>query len=296
MIILKLQYSNFEEGEFTEEQIIDYSSFLELFNKEDNDKIYSKHSWTLEHDRIKYFLNIENTYFIIIEHIARDGYKVTFSELNDKNIYENGFYNSSIEDILKLFFNTNFEALKKEFKIATTNNLSIINRFNRNFFEYEYNDIVIGQFALTLFVYSIVPCFFIAFANLSTCIIITFILLLAAIFLCWIHFNHIRESKNKSIIISSGNEEVVLTINDYEYKFFKKDIKKLKLITDAGKLSLLTFYNYSQILLNNGSIINITNMIIEPTLMDEKIRFTEKENKVKLFPYIKPKTKIISDK
>ena len=68
----------------------------------------------------------------------------------------------------------------------------------------------------------------------------------------------------------------------------------MKLIFDNGKYSPFTFYNYSQIVLNNGSIINITNMIIEPTILVGKLKSVEKENRIRFFPYINLKTNIIS--
>lgn len=44
MTTLKLQYSNYEEGEFTKEQSVDYSTFIEIFEKETKNIVYSKYS------------------------------------------------------------------------------------------------------------------------------------------------------------------------------------------------------------------------------------------------------------
>ncbi|MFZ4401276.1 MAG: hypothetical protein ACOYO1_14655 [Bacteroidales bacterium] len=292
MITLKLQYSNFEEGEFTNEKSIDFVTFYQLFDKEDNNKVISKYSWTLENDRLKYYIQIENTYFLIIEHIARDGYCLTYCNCNEKYAYSNNFYNYDIIDLAKLFFISDYKTLTKKLIKNKSDASYIINRFENLDFNYNYLDNSTTLSNLTLLIYLIIVVLFFMFAEFTTGIILMIVFSVFGFFNVVIYKNHSRESENKSIKISSGNEKIFFSIEDKEFSFFKKDIFKIRFVYDCGKISLLQNFNYTQFFLNNGSILNISNMIVEPAILEKKLNSIKKENKIRYFPFIKPKTNI----
>lgn len=150
MITLKLQYSNFDEGEFTEEQPIDYTSFIEMFDKEANDRFYTKYSWTINNNYIKYFIKTDNAQFMVIEHISKDVYSISFAEQSDKYVYGNNFYDDTIKDLCKLFFDNAFLTLKDKLGQLETKTISLINQFKQIDYTYSYifkkkSDLIFGS-------------------------------------------------------------------------------------------------------------------------------------------------------
>jgi hypothetical protein len=295
LITIKLQYNNFDEGEFTEEQPIDYASFLEIFDKEANDRFDTKYSWTINNNYIKYFINGDNAHYTVIEHLGKEVYSFTYFNKIDKYAYGNNFYYNTIIELCKLYFENDFSALKQELGKSEKKATKLINFFTQHSLTYsfkhkKYFSLIIGSF------YPLMGCAILfnelIFRNRVNVLLLIFSILLFTIyfFLIKLHLNHLKESKNKSITISSGNDNIKVNIEDIEIKFVKSDIKKLIVVNSTSFRNPFAEYEYTQIILNNDSIINITDMIIDTYLMEKKLKGVEKEKKATGYAYIKPRT------
>jgi hypothetical protein len=298
MITIKLQYNNFDEGEFTEEQPIDYASFLEIFDKEANDRFYTKYSWTINNNYIKYFINLDNVQFMVIEHIAKDVYSITFAEQIDKYVYGNNFYDDTIKDLCKLYFDNAFLTLKDKLGKLETKTISLINQFKQIDYTYSFRfkkqfDLIFGSiYFLTMAIIFLVGAILTPMGINIPLMLFSISFFTGYFFLIRLHLNHLKESKNKSITISSVHEEITVKNDDEEINCVKSDIKKLQLINSAGFRNPYAGYGYTQIILNNNIIINISDMIMDTFLIAKKIDGVEKLQKVVTYAYIKPRTNL----
>jgi len=290
MTTLKIQYIDYESGEFTDKQTVDYDSFISIFKNEANDKHYSKYSWTIGHIKIKYYLSTDDTYFLLIEHNAKNGYKVTFCSKDDKCCLSNNFYSNSLNELCKEYFDKNFVILKGKLRISEDCYNSVLKSFKELKFTYSYKHPTIYLFSYIYYllwwpfpILFLIAHFYIPFAIFSTG------LLILMVFHIRLHYRHYIESKNKTITISSGHEEIKITIGVVEYNFLKSDILKVRFVSSGGR-NPYGPYEYTQLGLKDGSVVNISNMLISTFKMDDKIKNIKKENRSVGYAYIKPKT------
>lgn len=303
MTTLKLQYSNYEEGEFTKEQSVDYSTFIEIFEKETNNIVYSKYSWSLENNRIKFYINTENEYFIIIEHIAKDYYNLYFCDIKCKNTYECKIDKETIAEYISIFFDKEFNDFQDKFSRTNKKAANIIKRFDKKDFVYKINlKILIFDISFNLLSFSaiaVILYYFSVFINWQFIIPFVIVLIFSLITETIKIRSHLIESQNKLIIISKGNKKIKIIINEHEYIFSKSDIKKVIYYKPlnygrAFNIDYFNFYNYAQLILINGSIINIPHMLINSTIIEEKLFDIEKEIDLSYLRFINLKTNIIS--
>jgi hypothetical protein len=295
MTTLKIQYINFDEGEFTEEQPIDYKSFIEMFDKEANDRFYTKYSWTINNNYIKYFIKVDNAQYMVIEHISKDVYSITFAEQIDKYVYGNNFYGDTIKDLCKLFFDNAFLTLKDKLGQLETKTISLINQFIQIDYTYSYKykkifDLIFGSMNLFISIPFLIFGFTMPLGINIIPLLFSISFLTGYFFLIKLHINHLKESKYKSITISSVHDEIIVTDDNSEISFTKSDIKRLLIVKSAGFRNPYVGYEFAQIILKNDNIINISSMIMEPFLIAKKIEGVEKLQKVVTYAYIKPRT------
>jgi hypothetical protein len=295
MITIKLQYNNFDEGEFTEEQPIEFESFIKIFDELANDRIYSKYSWTINNNYIKYFIKVDNAHCMVIEHISKDVYSITFAEQIDKYAFCNNFYNDTVKELCKLYFNKDFSILKEKLVKSDIKATIFLKRFIQIDYTYSYKykkifDLIFGLFYLLAGIILLIIGIEIPLGINIIPLLFSISFLTGYFFLIKLHLNHLKESKNKSITISSVHDEIIVTDYNSEITFTKSDIKRLLIVKSAGFRNPYVGYEFAQIILKNDSIINISSMIMDPFLIAKKIEGVEKLQKVVTYAYIKPRT------
>jgi len=295
MTTLKIQYIDYESGEFINKQSVDYDSFINIFRHEANDKQYSKYSWTIGHIKIKYYLSTDVTYFLLIEHNAKNGYRVTFCSKDDKCCLSNNFYSNSIDELCKEFFDKNFSILKSKLGFSEEGYHGVVKSFKEIKFTYslKYPAIFLLSFIFyvgwwLLTILFLIVHFYIPFAIFATGLII----LMG--YHVRLHYRYYVESKNKTITISSGHEEIKITIGDAEYNFLKSDILNVKFVGYGGRHPYAP-YEYTQLELRDGSIVNISSMLISTFKMEDKMKNVKHENVHAGYAYIKPKTNFATE-
>lgn len=302
MTTLKIQYSNYEEGEFTNEQIVDYPSFIEIFEKETNNKIYTKYSWSLENNRLKFYINTDNEYLLIIEHIAKDYYNLTFCETKFKKGYECKLEKEILTEYLNLFFNKEYDYFHNKFNKTNKKTDTIINRFNKKDFIYKisFKFLIFNIFFSILFFITTGVIMFYMSNYIDRLFIIPFAIIFIFSLITEIFKirSHLLESLNKTVIISKGNNEIKIIINEHEYTFLKSDINKViyyksSKYESAFNIDYFNLYNNAQLILNNGSRINIPHILINSIIIEEKLSDIKKEIDLSQFRSINLKTNII---
>lgn len=300
MTTLKLQYGNFETGEFTEEKSIDKESLLELF--EQNTEIVPLYStYTIKRPLIKFFVKTRENY-LCVKHFAKDAFTVWYCNDLDKKVFEGNFYKESVIKILELFIDSKFDELDKFIPRTTKSKKALIKEFIAIDFIYAYKRR--GVFFLIFYSVLSSPLYYIFLSfiflvhnrsfvtiklllSTATLFLVLSVFPIANLFLFRLYFNYTKHSKNISIKVSSGSANITIYNETEIVEFTKDEIKILLQYFGAGVKSPFALYSFSRIILNDNRVFDISYMIIDPYELQLKLSKVPTKRIDKFYPYIK---------
>jgi hypothetical protein len=292
MLILKIQYDSYENGEFTAEHIVDIETLLDIF-EENTQIIQTKRSYTIKRPYIKFFLQSEDNY-LKISHFAKDAFSVEYCNEPDDKLYFGNFYKKTIKQILILFSENNIAELNRKIPRTRKSEKSLIKSFLKLDFTYSYR--YKGYFDLILFSVLTLPFVISAIVLLfktptSYFILIPFLFFLFPLsipfFLIRLNLNYVKNSKNKSITISSGSSIIKYVQDNQAIEFDKSDIKELEIYEASGYRNPFSSYSFARIILKNGTSIDISHMILDSFSISYKLKIVPTKTIRKFYPYIK---------
>jgi hypothetical protein len=291
MIQLKLQYDTFEEGEFTNEQNVSLESLLGIFEK-NTEIIKSKWSYTITKPYIKFFIQIGQNY-LRIQHFAKDAFTVHYCNDPDEKLYQANFYKKTVLNIITLFCQEKYEDLNKLIPRTSDNEAVLIKLFIKKDFIYHYKHR--GLFFLVFnSVFNLVffAGFLIAAIGVRETMFFFFPLLMALLFLSLtislfvLENNYIKNSRNKTIQISSGSQKIVITNNEQRNEFNKSDISEVVFYAN-GSRSGFNEYSFSKIKFKDGRHFNISFMLIDIWILEYKLNGVKTRRENKFYPIMK---------
>lgn len=288
MTTLKLQYEFYEEGEFTDEESVNYNSIKSIF-EEKTEIIKTKSSFTINEPYTKFYIRNNNNY-LKISHFAKDAFTVEYSNVIDNRFHSGNFYKKSIMPIIELFCNQNYLELNKIIPSTNKNVSELIKSYIAKDFTYHFSHKGIIWLLINCIITVALNIYIIGLILSKP---ILFILIIPSIFSVmlimhfFLHINHITKSKNSSIRISSGCPKIVYMNNSNKKEFDKSEI--LKVINYSGFPTKNPFANYSftRVFLKDNSSIEIGYMIIDGYDLRYKLRKINFEIKYVFYPYIK---------
>ena len=288
MTTLKLQYDNFETGEFTEEKTVDKDSLLTIFDQ--NTEIVDVYrTYTIKRPLVKFYLKTDGNYLCVM-HFTKDAFTVWYCNDPDTKLFEGNFYKKSVRKILELFSDKKFDELNKFIPRTTNSENELITAFLKSDFLYTFKKR--GVFFLILYSIIILPIHYIFLSSIfiSQDIFVAIIMSMfpiTNIFLFRLHFNHVNHSKNISIKVSSGSPNIIVFNNNEKAEFTKNEIKLLLLYIGAGHRNPFAEYSFSRIVLNDNRIFDISYMVIEPSELKYKLSKVPTKQIDKFYPYMK---------
>ncbi len=293
MLTLKLQYGFYEPGEFTREEQVSLERLLEIFD-ECTGIIQFRRSFTIKRPQIGFYLQNDENY-LKVRHFSRDVFSVEYCNESDPIVYFGKFYLKSIHHILFHFANRNFEALSKKIPPGTEKKSSFVKTFKKlNFtYTYRYLGYIPLFFSLLLFAPSIVLLLNETFTEpfdlfkLGPAFFLMIILGVPLILTISLDINHYKHSKEKAITISSGSPVIIIKNGNNELVINKSEIREICFIRSSAWRAPFGFYEYSRIILNNGSKIDISDMILGFFKISRKANRIPTRNLEEFLPYVK---------
>jgi hypothetical protein len=99
MTTLKLQYDNYETGEYTEDKYVDKKTLLTIFDQ--NTEIVPFHkTYTIKQPLIKFYIKTKENYLCVM-HFTKDAFTVWYCNDADKQLFEANFYKKNVRKILE---------------------------------------------------------------------------------------------------------------------------------------------------------------------------------------------------
>jgi hypothetical protein len=288
MTTLKLQYDNFDTGEFTEEKTVDKQTLLTIFD-ENTEIVKANRTYSIKRPLIKFYLRKGENYLCIM-HFTKDAFKVWYCNDPDTRLFEGNYYKKNVRKLLELFFDNNLVELNKFIPRTTKSEKSLISLFMTSDFLYIYRPKGLIYLALCtlMFLPGVYLFIYLTFISQDKVLaIMTSIFPLIIIFHFILHFNYIKRSKNISIKVSSGSSKVVVYDDKKLYEFSKEDIKEVFQVTGSGFRNPYIGYSFSRIILNDSKIFDISYMIIEPYELKYKLSNVPTKQIARFYPFIK---------
>ena len=290
MLTLKLQYENFESGEFTDEIAVDKDALLKLF--EEHTQINNPYH-TISSARIKFFLS-EGGHYLSAMHFSKDAFTVFYCNANDDKLYTGNFYKASVKTMLEYFALQNYNALNKLIPRTTSNKSELQKRFSNEDFTYRYK----YRGLIWLLIHSVItiPLFYVMYQmGMKTSFGISFILLalpvsiypVSVIMHLILNCNYVKKSKGKSLKISKGSSTVIFTDHENRVVFEKPDIEEIIIVEGSGPRNPFFLYNYTRIILKNREVCEIPFMILHSGLLILKLKDIPIKRKRVFYPFIR---------
>lgn len=274
----KIQYKNFEVGEFIEIQLRSYNELIELIEKFpwniQRDKIViglTNPSITIErrnNEFLKLSLFYNQKYILRYIDKTQNLFVKTFIQLNDAYDYIKNFFEQS-------------KFCTKEFRRESTWFQNNIKHFITNDFKYVLTSKSIGQYLLLTsgiyFFLSITILISFLLKGLNPINLIGLIVLLLIMFLIGgglhliIFLNQYNYAKNKILIMSKGNDTFYFGKTDNPSKYNKTDILQYSIIRSRGRRNILGGFAIIEIEFKNGTILKIPNLLVDYFAMEQKL-------------------------
>lgn len=291
-LISKVQYKNFEVGEFVDIQERNYEDTIKLIESfpwnSQRDKIVidlTNPSITIEgnnSDFIKFALFFNQKY--VLHHFDQTQVLYTKSFIN---------LNEGYKYIRTYFEQPEFDTT--DFKKETTWLQHNLKHFVTQDFRYIVTPKSIRAYLISTsginFCLSIVFLILFLSKGLDSINIIGIIAILLAMFLIGgglhliIFFNYYNYVKRKILIMSKGNNTFFFGNVDSPLKYDKKDILQFTTIRSRGTRNQFSGFAIIKIEFKNGTILKIPNLLVDYTALENKLFEYPKIDKNKL-PYL----------
>jgi hypothetical protein len=288
MTTLKLQYDNYETGEFTEDKYVDKKTLLTIFDQ--NTEIVPFHkTYTIKQPLIKFYIKTKENYLCVM-HFTKDAFTVWYCNDADKQLFEGNFYKKNVRKILELFIDNKFDELNILIPRSKNSEKSLIKSFATSDFLYTFKKR--GVHFLILFSVILLPLHYFFLSSIFIrydlfLAIISSMFPIANFFLIRLHFNYIKHSKDTSIKISSGSPIVTVYNDRGTFEFAKYEVKILLQYFGAGYRNPYAEYSFSRIVLYDNRTFDISYMLIEPSELKFKLSKVTTKRIYKFYPYIK---------
>ncbi|OIQ92869.1 hypothetical protein GALL_251640 [mine drainage metagenome] len=291
-LISKVQYKNFEAGEFVDIQKRNYADTIKLIESfpwnSQRDKIVidlTNPSITIEgnnNDFLKFALFFNQKYVLHYFDQTQILYTKSFINLNEGYEYIKNYFE-------QLVFNTT------DFKKETTWLQHNLKHFVTQDFRYVVTPKSIRTYLISTsginFCLSIVFLILFLSKGLNSINTIGIIAILLVIFLIGgglhliIFFNYYNYVKDKVLIMSRGNDIFYFGNADNPLKYDKKDILQFTTIRSRGSRNQFSGFAIIKIEFKNGTILKIPNLLVDYTALENKLFEYPKIDKNKL-PYL----------
>lgn len=277
-LISKIQYKNFEPGEFIEIQERTYDEVVELIEKfpwnNQRDKIVidlTNPSITIEgknNDFLKFALFFNQKYVLHYFDETQTLFTKSFSS-----------YKDAFEYIKIIFEQLKFDTT--DFKRETTWFQHNLKHFVTQDFRYVLTTKSIRNYLLSTsgmnFSLSIVFLFLFLLKGLNSLNVIGSIVILLVMFLIGgglhliIFFNYYSYLKDKILIMSKGNDIFYFGNFDTPTKYNKTDILQYYTIRSRGSRNQFSGFAIIKIEFKNGTILKIPNLLVDYLAMEQKL-------------------------
>lgn len=291
-LISKVQYKNFEAGEFVDIQKRNYEDTIKLIESfpwnSQRDKIVidlTNPSITIEgnnNDFLKFALFFNQKYVLHYFDQTQVLYTKSFINLNEGYEYIKNYLEQTE-------FNTT------DFKRETTWLQHNLKHFVTQDFRYVVTPKSIRTYLISTsginFCLSIVFLILILSKGLNSINTIGIIAILLAMFLIGgglhliIFFNYYNYVKDKVLIMSRGNDTFYFGNVDNPLKYDKKDILQFTTIRSRGSRNKFSGFAIIKIEFKDGTILKIPNLLVDYTALENKLFEYLKIDKNKL-PYL----------
>jgi len=292
-LISKVQYKNFEPGEFTDVKERNYEETIEIIERfpwnNQRDKIIidlTNPSVTIEgnnKDFLKFALFFNQKY--VLHYFDETQTLFTRSFINLKDGYEY---------IKNYFEQPKFDTT--EFKKETTWLQHNLKHFVTQDFRYAVTPKSVNNYLLSTsgmnFCLSIVLLIFVISKGLNLINVIGLIMLLLAMFLIGgglhliLFFNYYNYVKNKILIMSKGNDNFYFGDRGNLLKYDKKDILQYTTIRSHGSRNQFNGFAIVEIEFKNGTMLKIPNLLVDYREMEQKL-FEYPRIDVNRFPFLR---------
>lgn len=290
MIKVKIQYSSYEKGEFTEENGYSLDEIIELINK-NTELIHFKHSYQINKQGIRfYFQDGEN--YLKAEHFGKNAFHISYCNDPDNKLYQGNFYLNKFLKVIDLFYNQKHNELVEIIPRTSEHEKKLIKTFVAENFVYSKKRV--GLFN-TIF-WSIFPLFFLLsflFNTSESKILLLVLGSLASIpfvFIIRLYNNYQKFSNINAIKISAGINEIIIWENFIEFKFNKMDIDDLLIVDPnirfAHRGTPFDSFGYTKIKLKNGKNFIIPSNVIDMIEIQYKVWNIPHRVEKKFYPYI----------
>lgn len=273
-LVTKLQYKNFEPGEFVEVQERTYEETIGLIEDYPWDIQREKFiidltnpSVTIEGrngDYLKLAVFYNQKYVLLYLNKDQRLFSRSFSTLQDGYAYIKSFFEQPVFDL------TGF---KKETTLLQNN----VKHFATQDFRYELTVQSVKKYWLSAKVFHImVPMtFLIILVGVARNVIV---LLWPGIIAIWgvvmplrLFFSYYNYVKDKILIMSKANDTFYFGSVDNMVKYDKKDILKCTIVKSRGPRSIYKGYAVVKIEFKNGTLLSIPNLLIDHRALEDKL-------------------------
>lgn len=293
-LVSKIQYKNFETGEFSETKERTYSETVRLIEdfpwKEQRENIViglTNPSVTIEGlsgDFLKLAVFFNRKYVLRYFNNKQELYTKSFVDIRDSYSYIGAFYE---EDVFT----------PAGFKKETTWLQHNLNYFISKDFRYEVTPKSLWKFLIStsgvnflIFVSTVVLFFFTRIKHHDY--ILLYVLCLFYFFLMGggvnlvLFFNYYQYAKDKVLIMSKGNEIFFYGDKEHTIQYNKKDIVQYTLIkTRSGGKNPISDFAIIKIEFENGDVVRFPSLLIGYRALEEKLYQCKKVERYR-FPFL----------
>ena len=290
----KIQYKNFETGEFVEEKKRNLDETIEIIEKfpweKERDKIVidlTNPSITIEgnnHDYIKLAVYFNRKFVLHYVDDKQTLFDKSFIDIRDSYKYLENYFAGTFDTA---DFNKQNTWLKKNLKHFISQDF-IYTVNSERIKKYLWSTSAIS-FAYSIFTILIIP----AIIGIHLNDIVIFLVILPSVFFIGggmnliLFFNYYSHCKDKILIMSKGNDLFFYGNINSPVKYNKNNILQFTLIVEGGNGSPVQGFAFIKIEFKNGTILNIPNLLVDHFNLGEKLFQCRKIYRDTFLPYIK---------
>jgi hypothetical protein len=291
-LISKLQYKNYETGEFTAVSARTFEETIELIKifpwSQQRENIIidlTNPSITIEgknKDYLKLALYFNQKYVLYYFNVKQQLFTKSFTNLQDGYKYINQFYKEEVFDT---------DDFKKEPTLLKKNS----NHFITQDFKFKVTPSSARKYLLSTsginFLFSLIVLAFIAIKGINQFNLFAILAILVAVFTIGggIHliffFRYYKYVADKILILSKGNDEFFYGLINNPVKYNKNDILNYSTIRSRGSKNQFNGFAIVEILFKNGDAVKIPNLLLDYIHIERKL---DKHLRVEInkFPFL----------
>lgn len=273
-LISKVQYKDFEPGEFVEVQNRTYNETIKLieefpWNRQRDNIVVNltNPSITIEgknRDYLKLAVFYNDKYVLLYLNKEQRLFSRSFSNFQDGYAYIKHFFEQPVFDTTT-------------FKKETTWFQNNLQHFVTRHFKYELTAKSLRRYWLsTRGINILVPIIFLTvmvgiFRNAIILLWPGIIPIWGAVVPLKLFFSYYKHVKNKMLIMSKSNNTFYFGSFDNMVKYNKKDILQCTIVKSNGSRSIYKGYAVIKIEFNNGTMLSVPNLLIDHRALEDKL-------------------------